>query len=203
MRLRDLSGSRFENLVVLSRADDIILSSGRRKTAWLCICDCGRRTTVAAENLVTGHTRSCGCSARKHGYARKERLYAIWVGMRQRCRDKKAKNYPHYGGRGIAICPEWDDYAAFREWAVSAGYQDDLTIDRIDVNGNYCPENCRWATVKDQANNTTRNRVITYRGEKMSMSRWAERLGISYEAMNRRIHRGWSMERIESTAERK
>ena len=159
MRLRDLSGSRFGHLVVLSRADDIILSSGRRKTAWLCICDCGRRTTVAAENLVIGHTRSCGCAVRKHGYARKERLYTIWVGMRQRCRDKNSKDYPHYGGRGIAVCEEWEsNYTAFRNWAMENGYREDLTIDRINVDGNYCPDNCRWITVAEQNRNTTRTR---------------------------------------------
>lgn len=123
--------------------------------------------------------------------------------MRRRCNDPKNKRYAQYGARGITICPEWDDYAVFREWAMSHGYADDLTIDRIDIDGNYCPENCRWATTNEQMNNMTKNRMITYRGETMSMSRWAERLGISYGTMNHRIQRGWSMERIESTPERK
>lgn len=93
MKLNDLVGKRFGMLVVISRADDAILSSGRKITAWKCICDCGSYTTVMAANLTSGHTRSCGCIAVKHGYARKERLYNIWVGMKQRCRDKNTKDY--------------------------------------------------------------------------------------------------------------
>ena len=203
MELIDLTGKQFGRLAVLQRSKNIIYSSGRSATAWICECDCGRKTIVTTANLRSGHTTSCGCTKVRHGHARKERLYNIWVGMRQRCRDKNAHGYENYGGRGITICPEWDDYAVFREWAMSAGYQDDLTIDRIDVDGNYCPENCRWATAEEQANNMTKNRMITYRGETMSMSRWAERLGISYGTMNHRIQRGWSMERIESTPERR
>ena len=161
MKLNDLVGKRFGMLVVISRADDAILSSGRKITAWKCICDCGSYTTVMAANLTSGHTRSCGCIAVKHGYARKERLYNIWVGMKQRCRDKNTKDYPHYGGRGIRVCAEWQSsYPRFRNWALSNGYRDSLTIDRIDVNGDYCPENCRWITIAEQNRNTTRSRRV-------------------------------------------
>lgn len=162
MKLNDLTGIRFGKLVVVSREKDILLSSGRKKTAWMCICDCGATITVAAENLRSGHTNSCGCLCKKHGRARKERLYNIWVGMKQRCRDSNMRCYPHYGGRGITVCKEWlEDYRAFRSWALSHGYRDDLTIDRIDVNGNYCPENCRWLTIAEQQQNTTRSRRVT------------------------------------------
>ncbi len=201
-RFHDLKGQRFGRLTVIERAPDKTTGS-KPKVMWRCHCDCGEETIVWASSLVRGTTVSCGCKTRKHGFSHKERLYETWKNMRRRCSDPKNKRYAQYGGRGITICPEWDDYAVFREWAMSHGYADDLTIDRIDVDGNYCPENCRWATTNEQMNNMTKNRMITYRGETMSMSRWAERLGISYGTMNHRIQRGWSMERIESTPERR
>lgn len=120
--------------------------------------------------------------------------------MRRRCYDPNNKRYAQYGGRGIRICSEWDDYAAFRSWAIANGYSDELTIDRVDVDGNYCPENCRWATPKEQANNVTRNRVIDYNGKSMTMSEWASELGISYGTMNHRIQRNWDMGRIISNS---
>lgn len=120
--------------------------------------------------------------------------------MRRRCYDPNNKRYAQYGGRGIRICSELDDYAAFRSWAIANGYSDELTIDRVDVDGNYCPENCRWATPKEQANNVTRNRVIDYNGKSMTMSEWASELGISYGTMNHRIQRNWDMGRIISNS---
>lgn len=169
---------------------------------WYCRCDCGKDVIVWSSSLTCGTTVSCGCKTRKHGFSHKERLYETWKNMRSRCNNPKNKRYAQYGGRGITICSEWDDYAVFREWAMSAGYQDDLTIDRINVDGNYCPENCQWATNHEQMNNMTKNRKITYRGETLSMSKWAERFGISYGTMNHRIQRGWSMERIEATSQK-
>jgi hypothetical protein len=199
---RDLSGRKFGMLEVLKRSED--RGNGKKPVVkWVCRCDCGKVIAIKADSLLSGHTVSCGCKKVKHGYAGKERLYDIWKNMRRRCYDKNNNRYQNYGGRGISICSEWSSYLTFRTWAMSHGYRDDLTIDRIDVNGNYCPENCRWATMGEQMNNMTKNRMISYCGETMSMSMWAERFGISYGTMNHRVQRGWSMEKIELTPERK
>jgi hypothetical protein len=104
------------------------------------------------------------------------------------------KDYAHYGARGIRVCPEWDDYTVFKEWAINNGYSDNLTIDRIDVNGNYEPNNCRWITRKEQANNTTHSRYITFRGEKRTMSQIADILGVSYKTIQHRVYRNRPLE---------
>ena len=169
--LMDITGQRFGRLVVIKRN-----GYRARRTAWLCKCDCGKYVTATQNCLARGRTKSCGClndelraqraskagKARgkqltKHGHA-SERLYGVWKSMRGRCNTSTDSDYKDYGGRGIKICAEWDDYTVFREWALANGYDPNApfgitTIDRIDVNGDYCPSNCRFVDLKQQAQN--------------------------------------------------
>ena len=130
----------------------------------------------------------------KHGLSG-SRLYYIWKSMRQRCMNPNCKNYPRYGGRGITIYPEWDDYEKFNEWALSNGYNELLTIDRIDVNGNYEPGNCKWSTSKEQANNRRTNHLLTHNGETHNIREWAAIMGVSETVIHERLKRGWSIEK--------
>ena len=198
-RFHDLTGQRFGQLLVIERAEDKTTGS-KPKTMWRCLCDCGKETVVWGSSLTQGTTVSCGCKKRKHGFANKERLYETWQNMKRRCNNPRNKRYKQYGARGIKVCAEWEhDYVAFRNWAMSNGYADDLTIDRIDVDKGYSPDNCRWVGAKIQANNMTRNRFITFRGKTMTLSQWAEELGLSYGVINHRIQRGWDMDKIANT----
>lgn len=198
----DLTGMRFGRLVVIEQATHHA-NGGIR---WMCKCDCGKEVIVARHELRSGHTLSCGCLQDEnrhrtiHG-GRHTRLYVIWNNMKRRCFCPTQQKYEYYGGRGITVCDEWkNSFGAFQEWAHSHGYCEDLTIDRIDTNGNYCPENCRWATVEEQRNNMRSNVILEYNGQSHTMAEWARLLNISYTALLQRIHKlGWSVEKALTT----
>ena len=129
-----------------------------------------------------------------HREAHRTRIYKIWCGMRERCNRVNHPGYKNYGGRGIRVCPEWDDYVAFRDWAISNGYSDNLTIDRIDVDGNYCPENCRWITQQEQQRNRRNNHYVDYKGQRYILKDLARLKGMGWTTLKYRLEKGWSVE---------
>lgn len=186
----DLKGRRFGYLTVKNK---VKVSYGKYK--WLCLCDCGKEHLVNTYHLLNGDIVSCGCMHYKIGHGQTNtRLYHIWCTMKARCNRKSSAKYRRYGGRGIRLCNEWRCFENFYSWAMENGYDETLSINRIDNDGDYCPENCRWATVKQQANNTSRTKRITAFGQTHSVSEWSEITGIDAKLIYRRLYRGWSEE---------
>lgn len=203
--LIDLTGRKFGRLTVLGRAEN-----HGKDTFWKCQCECGNIKEVNGAKLKNGHTKSCGCLRTKrkiksniqrnyhktHGMS-ETRLYRIYKKMYRRCYKPQTKYYENYGGRGITICPEWlgeHGFENFSKWALSHGYADNLSIDRIDNDKGYSPDNCKWSTAKEQANNTRSTVFLTYKGETKPASEWSEITGIRQDTLTMRKRNGWTDE---------
>lgn len=188
----DLTGQRFGKLVVVKEVE----RNKYRHIQWLCQCDCGNTTISTTSNLRTGSHKSCGCIQQGY-YTKNKRLYGVWCGMLSRCRNPNSKSYKDYGARGISVCDEWRVFKNFLDWSISSGYDEnapfgEYTIDRIDTDGDYCPENCRWVSYKQQARNNRHNHLVTIDGETMPLVAAAEKYSISINTVKMRIRRGWS-----------
>lgn len=183
-------GQKFGKLTIIGYEPK--LSSLEKKRA-ICVCDCGGNKTVDECSLVGGNTRSCGClhrdaNIRKGDGHSKEPLYKVYHSMKQRCQNPNSCGFQNYGGRGISVSVEWSDsYYAFRSWAKSNGYAEGLQIDRIDVNGNYEPANCRWVSAKVNGNNQRKTIIITHEGVTRPITEWAAVLGIREGTLRSRI----------------
>jgi len=189
-----LVGMRFNRLLVIE-------STGRKKNGnyiWLCKCDCGETVEVAGSSLTSGATQSCGClnwdNRNKHGMTGTS-LYMVWDSFKRRCRDPNHDAYKNYGGRGIYVCDEWkEDFLVFYEWARESGYEEGLSIDRIDNDGPYCKSNCRWATMKEQANTRRNSILLAINGEEKNLAEWAELYNLHVKTLYKRLRNGWPID---------
>ena len=188
-------GHRYNRLIVESFAE-----RRRGKDYYNCLCDCGNRKVIEGYKLKTGHTKSCGCLVRENGLNNKThgmtntRLYRIYAGIKDRCLNKSNERYSDYGGRGIEICEEWlSDFMSFYNWAIDNGYSEELSIDRIDVDGNYEPNNCRWATDEEQANNKRNSHMIEFNGETKTLAQLSKLRNIPVSTLLYRLESGWSI----------
>ena len=196
---KDLTGKRFGRLVVLE-----FVEIRKHNTFWKCQCDCGNITVKQGTSLSQGFTRSCGCLQRetrsKNGKSNKihkcsdKKLMGVWRSMMYRCQNKKSNRYHRYGGRGIKVCDEWQDIDTFTDWALANGYQHGLTIDRIDLDGMYCPENCRFVDIMEQANNRSTSAFVEYKGERKTVTQWSRITGLQASTIYYRLKHGWSVE---------
>lgn len=201
VKYKDLTGNKYGKLTVIKRDD----SRKSRKAYWICQCDCGNIKSVRSDSLQGGNIRSCGClkaeqdkinlkesevKKKTQKFGRpfgKLRIHEIWANMKSRCYNKSDKRYSDYGGRGIYVCDEWkNDFFAFYSWSMENGYSDSLTIDRINNDDGYKPDNCRWITVREQANNRRSNINITIGNVTKTLKQWCEVFGVPYSRVYRR-----------------
>lgn len=199
----DMAGMRYGMLTVVKEHSQYQTNCGCTKTRWECVCDCGATKVIEGSLMRAGQTRSCGCLRKKvvseqntkHGLSN-SRVYNIWRTMKARCIRKTCDRYKWYGGVGVSVCDEWGEFSAFYKWAIENGYGESLSIDRINLNVGYSPENCRWVDMKTQANNKSNNRRITYNGETHTLSEWAKITKINYSVMRSRVRSGMPPDKI-------
>ena len=190
---KDITGQKYGKLTAIKRVE----TQKDKKPVWLFQCECGNFHTARKAAVLSGATRSCGkCCHTKpplnitHGMS-KSRVYSVWASMKRRCSEKDKLHYSRYYGRGIRVCKEWQSFDNFWEWAKNNGYSDDLTIDRIDNNRGYSPDNCRWTTTYVQARNKRTNVNITYRGETHCLADWAKIFNIDSRTLGHRFRMGY------------
>lgn len=195
-RVHDLTGQKFGRLTVIG----LDTSKETRKTYWICQCECGKISSHRSDGLLSGHIKSCGCYkseqdairvAKNHKHKQSgTRLYNIWQGMKERCHNENSPNYKNWGERGISVCDEWkNNFETFYKWALENGYSEKLSIDRIDNNKGYNPQNCKWSTVKEQCRNRRSNIDITIGNTTKTLTEWCEIFNLSYRTINMRYHR--------------
>lgn len=191
MKIKDISGQKFERLLVVS-----FVERKKNQSLFLCKCDCGNYVTKSSNALKTGHNKSCGClnyeltkkRSTTHGLS-KHPLFSRWCDMKNRCYYKKHNRYKNYGGKGVKVCDEWHSFINFFNWAMENNWEKKLSIDRIDNSKNYEPSNCKFSTVKEQNRNRTTSVKITHNGITKSIVEWAEHLEIPYETFRSRVKR--------------
>lgn len=208
-----LVGQKFGRLTILEDLGYQTINN-RRSRYLKCLCDCGKELIVAQADILSKHVQSCGCLRIETTIMRDKerairggdsvdpeniRLYGIWCGMKDRCYRKEHNRYYRYGARGIKVCDEWMDYLKFKEWALSNGYTKELSIDRIDTDGDYKPSNCKWSTREEQMNNTSRNINIEYKGRIQTLTQWCRELGLNYGRVKARIYSGFTPEQAFET----
>lgn len=195
----DMTGMRYGRLTAMKR----VKNSKNGQTMWQFKCECGKEIVTTGWAARSGHTTSCGCFLSEttaslkysHGMAR-TRIYKIYQKMKERCYKETDKSYSRYGGRGISICDDWsgeNGFDNFYKWSIKNGYSEDLTIDRMDNDGNYEPNNCRWTNAIVQANNRRNNRFVTYKGQTKTISEWSKETGISSATIRARLNKGLSV----------
>lgn len=198
MSLVDITGVRFGRYTVVKRAPN----DKNGSAMWVCRCDCGTEKIVRGASLRSGAVVSCGCFHKDDLKCRltthnmsNTRIREIWNCMKQRCSNPRNTAYKYYGGRGVSVCDEWkNDFSSFLSWALNNGYTDDLTLDRIDTNGNYEPSNCRWISRAEQQNNTRYVRHFTINGETKSLAEWCRIYGVPHERVRWRVvEKGWDI----------
>ena len=193
----DLTGENINGIQVVevrgkAKSGDIL---------WDCVCKCGKDFYSTGSAIKSGRTKSCGCfqiqqvkKSNSTHEGSKTPLYKVWRTMKTRCENPNSEKFTRYGGRGIKVCSEWQDFTVFRDWAIENGYSDELSIDRRDNDGDYKPSNCRWVTMKVQARNTSSNRWIELHGVKKTLAEWSELTGLKRKTISGRLDRGWSDE---------
>ena len=208
-KAENFRGQRFGRLTVIDRAKDYISPKGCHRPMWLCRCDCGNEIVTDTTKLKSKHTQSCGCLKngktserfKKHGKSR-TKAHNEWVGIKQRCLNTRCFDYKDYGGRGITVCDRWrDSFVSFYEDVSKLPHfgENGYSLDRIDTNGNYEPNNVRWASLQTQNNNKRNNRLLTYDGRTQTVAQWAREMNIPYSRLISRIYIGWSVEKALTT----